>query len=95
MIKISFLSANSHSSLLCTSLILCEIFRMSVIFILIACSLFLALTFLVAYAWASKDGQFEDDYTPSVRMLFEDEVSTSSAKESSKTDTNPSMNNTN
>ncbi|MEQ9231477.1 MAG: cbb3-type cytochrome oxidase assembly protein CcoS [Cyclobacteriaceae bacterium] len=46
---------------------------MSVIIILIACSLFLAVGFLIAYLWASRSGQFEDDYTPSVRMLFEDD----------------------
>ena len=45
---------------------------MSVIFILIGCSLLLASGFLVAFLWASKAGQFEDDYTPSVRMLFND-----------------------
>jgi len=47
---------------------------MSVIFILIGCSLLLASSFLVAFLWANKEGQFEDDYTPSVRMLFEDGV---------------------
>ena len=48
---------------------------MSVIFILIACSLLLAGSFLAAFLWASRSGQFEDDYTPSVRILFEDEGS--------------------
>ena len=46
---------------------------MSVIYVLILCSLFLALGFLVAYLWAARSGQFEDDYTPSVRMLFDNE----------------------
>ncbi|MEQ9404067.1 MAG: cbb3-type cytochrome oxidase assembly protein CcoS [Cyclobacteriaceae bacterium] len=46
---------------------------MSVIFILIACSLLLAGGFLGAFLWASKSGQFDDDYTPSIRMLFEDD----------------------
>lgn len=46
---------------------------MSVIFILIVCSLLLAGGFLGAFLWASKSGQFEDDYTPSVRILFDDE----------------------
>ena len=45
---------------------------MSVIFILIACSLLLAIGFLGAFLWAFKSGQFEDDYTPSVRILFDD-----------------------
>ncbi|XOV92976.1 MAG: cbb3-type cytochrome oxidase assembly protein CcoS [Bacteroidota bacterium] len=46
---------------------------MSVIFILIGCSLFIATAFLIAFIWASKSGQYEDDYTPSIRILFEDE----------------------
>jgi cbb3-type cytochrome oxidase maturation protein len=40
---------------------------------LIACSLFLAVGFLGAYIWAARHGQFDDDYTPSVRILFDDE----------------------
>lgn len=47
--------------------------RMSVIFLLIIFSLLLAVGFLVAFIWSVKDGQFEDDFTPSVRILFEDE----------------------
>ncbi|MEO1254138.1 MAG: cbb3-type cytochrome oxidase assembly protein CcoS, partial [Bacteroidota bacterium] len=54
---------------------------MSVIFILIACSLILAGSFLGAFLWASRSGQFEDDYTPSVRILFEEDgVMTSTRK---------------
>lgn len=30
--------------------------------------------FLVSFLWAIKTGQYEDDYTPSVRILFEDEL---------------------
>jgi cbb3-type cytochrome oxidase maturation protein len=47
---------------------------MSVIYILIGCSLLLATSFLGAFIWASKSGQYEDDYTPSVRILFDDET---------------------
>jgi len=46
---------------------------MSILFILIIISLFLASGFLLAFFWASKSGQFDDDYTPSVRMLFDDD----------------------
>ncbi len=45
---------------------------MSVIIVLIAASLLVALGFLAAYLWAVKSGQFDDKYTPSVRILFED-----------------------
>ena len=57
---------------------------MSVIFILIGCSLLLASSFLVAFLWASKAGQFEDDYTPSVRMLFNDGTITKPQSNSKK-----------
>lgn len=45
---------------------------MSAMFILIGFSLVVAIGFLVAFLWAIRNGQYEDDYTPSVRMLFED-----------------------
>ena len=48
---------------------------MSIIILLIAVSMVLALGFLAAFIWSVKDGQYEDDYTPSVRMLFDDKVS--------------------
>jgi cbb3-type cytochrome oxidase maturation protein len=48
---------------------------MSVIFLLIFFSLILAIAFLLAFIWSVKDGQFEDEYTPSVRILFDDEKS--------------------
>ncbi len=47
---------------------------MSVLFILISASLIIAIGFLVAFIWSVKSGQYDDDYTPSVRMLFDDEI---------------------
>jgi len=47
---------------------------MNIIFLLIGISLLVALTFLAAFLWAVRSGQYEDAYTPSVRMLFDDEV---------------------
>ena len=41
-------------------------------FILMAFSLTASLIFLGAYIWSVRSGQFDDKYTPSVRMLFED-----------------------
>jgi cbb3-type cytochrome oxidase maturation protein len=46
---------------------------MSVLFILIIVSLLVAAGFLIAFIWSVKNGQYEDDYTPSVRMLFDEE----------------------
>ena len=47
---------------------------MSALFILIGVSLMVAGSFLVAFLWSVGNGQYEDDYTPSVRMLFENEA---------------------
>jgi cbb3-type cytochrome oxidase maturation protein len=45
---------------------------MSVLIILITASILIAGGFLIAFLWSVKNGQFDDDYTPSVRMLFDD-----------------------
>jgi cbb3-type cytochrome oxidase maturation protein len=47
---------------------------MKVIILLIFLSLILALLFLVAFSWALKNGQYEDDVTPSMRILTEDKT---------------------
>lgn len=47
---------------------------MNIIFMLIGFSVFIALIFLGAFLWASKSKQYEDTYTPSVRILFDDEL---------------------
>lgn len=47
---------------------------MSVIYLLIAISIFVAVCFFIAFILAVKSGQYDDDYTPSVRMLFDDEL---------------------
>jgi cbb3-type cytochrome oxidase maturation protein len=62
---------------------------MSVFFILIAASILIAGGFLLAFLWSVKTGQFDDDYTPSVRMLFDDKPAVE------KTTITPSINQTN
>lgn len=47
---------------------------MSVIYMLLAISIVVAVIFFIAFIVAVKNGQYDDSYTPSVRMLFEDEV---------------------
>jgi len=47
---------------------------MSVIYLLISISIIVAVAFLLAFVKAVKSGQYDDDYTPSVRMLFDDEL---------------------
>jgi len=55
-----------------------SIINMSVIIVLIGFSLIVAIIFLAAFIWSIKNGQYDDDYTPSVRILFEDEKPASS-----------------
>jgi cbb3-type cytochrome oxidase maturation protein len=47
---------------------------MSVIYLLISISILVAIVFFIAFIMAVKKGQYDDDYTPSVRMLFDDEL---------------------
>lgn len=48
---------------------------MSVIFVLVIIGILVASIFLIAFIWAVKNGQFDDSYTPSVRILFDDPIS--------------------
>jgi len=52
---------------------------MSVIYLLISISIIIAIGFFVAFIRAVKTGQYDDDYTPSVRMLFDDELKITSS----------------
>lgn len=54
---------------------------MSVIYILISISIVVAVAFLIAFIKAVRSGQYDDDYTPSVRMLFDDELKRSNKKQ--------------
>ena len=58
---------------------------MSVIYLLLTISLIVAVGFFIAFILSVKNGQYDDDYTPSVRMLFEDELVKEKSKQSIKT----------
>jgi len=45
---------------------------MSVIILLLIASLSVALVFLGAFLWGVKNRQFDDDYAPPKRILFDD-----------------------
>jgi len=47
---------------------------MSIIYMLLTVSVIVALVFFVAFIIAVRNGQYDDTYTPSIRMLFEDEI---------------------
>lgn len=46
---------------------------MSVILILVLVSVAVAVVFLLLFIKAVRAGQYEDDYSPSVRILFDNE----------------------
>jgi len=48
---------------------------MSVIILLLIASSSVAALFLGAFFWGVSSGQFEDDYSPASRILFEDKPS--------------------
>ena len=45
---------------------------MSVIIILVIIGIIVAGLFLLGFIWAVKSGQYDDMYSPSVRVLFDD-----------------------
>ena len=61
---------------------------MSVVFLLIIIGILVASVFLIAFIWAVKTGQFDDSYTPSVRILFDDNISSSTKDEDQMIDMN-------
>lgn len=55
---------------------------MTIIILLIGISLTIAIIFLAVFFWNMKSGQYDDTYTPSVRILFDDKQK----KETTKSD---------
>jgi len=56
---------------------------MSIIYLLLAISIVIALGFFIVFIISVNKGQYDDVYTPSIRMLFDDEL----VKETKKTNT--------
>ncbi len=61
---------------------------MSVIYFLICISVIVAGVFLYLFIRSVKAGQFDDSYTPSIRMLFDDELRDQQTLKSNKEDNN-------
>ncbi|MBI5663391.1 cbb3-type cytochrome oxidase assembly protein CcoS [Ignavibacterium sp.] len=57
---------------------------MEVIVILIGASLIVAIGFLIAFIWNVKSGQYQDTYTPSIRILLDEEKDNSKQINNSK-----------
>ena len=65
---------------------------MSVIFLLIPLSIVIASCFLIGFIWAVRSGQYEDTFTPSMRVLTDE--APAEPKSNLKLNTNPRENET-
>lgn len=54
---------------------------MNILYLLIGVSLLAAIVFLILFIWAVKSGQYDDNYTPSIRILFDDDEVTNDNNE--------------
>lgn len=54
---------------------------MNIFYLLIGVSLLAALIFLAAFIWAVRTGQFDDNETPAIRVLFDDDAPSEDAEE--------------
>ncbi|MES2588786.1 MAG: cbb3-type cytochrome oxidase assembly protein CcoS [Bacteroidota bacterium] len=57
---------------------------MGIIYLMLVVSLVIALFFLLSFIWATKTGQYDDDYSPSVRILFEDDIEINTNKKNTE-----------
>lgn len=62
---------------------------MSIIFVLVGISLALAASFLGAFVWATRNGQFRDCATPAMRMLHDTTLRRLSNTKANTTDEDP------
>ena len=58
---------------------------MNIFYLLIGVSLLAALIFLGAFIWAVRSGQYDNNETPSIRMLFDDDETEDSNNEKKQT----------
>ncbi|AIL47648.1 MULTISPECIES: cbb3-type cytochrome oxidase assembly protein CcoS [Elizabethkingia] len=56
---------------------------------MIICSVSLAVIFLIIFIIGAKNGQFEDDESPAVRMLFDSEVQKEKDEDKKQTEDEP------
>lgn len=61
---------------------------MEVLYITIGVSIVVALIFFFAFIKSVKSGQYDDTYTPSVRMLFDDELVITKEKDNKESNSN-------
>ena len=58
-----------------------KILQMAVIILLLIASIAVAALFLFGFIWSVKNGQYEDEYSPTMRILFDDKPSKKSSEQ--------------
>lgn len=61
---------------------------MEILYLMIICSVSLAVVFLIIFIVNARNGQFEDDESPAIRMLLETEVVKEKKESDSKSEEN-------
>ncbi|AZI70219.1 MULTISPECIES: cbb3-type cytochrome oxidase assembly protein CcoS [Cloacibacterium] len=54
---------------------------MEILYLMIICSVSIAVIFLIVFIISAKNGQFDDDESPAVRILLEDKKQETENKE--------------
>jgi len=62
---------------------------MSVILLLVVIGILVASGFLIAFIWAVRNGQYDDSYSPSIRILFDDMPEEQDSRESDELPNKP------
>lgn len=65
---------------------------MDILYLMILCSVSLALIFLIIFIVSARNGQFEDDESPAVRILLESEIIKEDSPVSKETESKENLN---
>ena len=66
---------------------------MDILYLMIICSVSLAVIFLIIFIISARNGQFEDDESPAVRILMDSEIIKEDSKVSKGTESKENLNN--
>lgn len=64
---------------------------MDILYLMIICSVSLAVIFLIIFIISARNGQFEDDESPAVRILLENEIIKEDSPVSKETESKDSL----
>ncbi len=64
---------------------------MDILYLMIICSVSLAVIFLIIFIISARNGQFEDDESPAVRILLESEIITEDSQDSKEAESKESL----